>query len=462
MGCGSLTELCDNAPLNSFHKRLAFYSSGGPFLDGYVMGMIGIALVQITPYMNLSVFWEGMLGASTMAGMFLGGFTGGWVTDKYGRQLLYTLDLIALGLCSVLQFWAETPFYLFVIRFLLGVAVGADYPIATALMAEFTPKKYRGPFIGGLVVMWAFGVTVAYVVGSIMLPYSPDAWRWMLASAALPATLFLFMRRHTPESPRWLIKQQRYEEARAVFKLVYNATVPLKTIKSMDVSTKTASVRQLFKSGYGTRMLFIAIFWTCAILPMYSVYAFAPKILAALGLNHDHGTMSSVVTTVIFMFGCLLPLPLINKMGRRSSLLHSFFWSAVALFLLGLFTNASPFLILLLFSVYALATGCSQNLQFVYPNELFPTEIRASAVGLASSLSRIGAAIGTYFVPLSLERLGISGTVWAAAFITAIGYLVSLKMAPETKHCTLEEAACCPEPGASVYLEPSSSASEAR
>ena len=103
-----LTELCDNAQLNRFHKRLVVYSAGGPFLDGYVMGMIGIALVQITPYMGLSLFWEGMVGAGTLVGMFFGGFLGGLFTDKYGRQLLYSIDLIALALFSLAQFWAET------------------------------------------------------------------------------------------------------------------------------------------------------------------------------------------------------------------------------------------------------------------------------------------------------------------------------------------------------------------
>lgn len=445
METGSLAELCDNAPLNSFHKHLAVYSAGGPFLDGYVMGMIGIALVQISPFMQLSLFWEGMIGAATLAGMFLGGFAGGWVTDKYGRQLLYTIDLIALGVCSIAQFWAETPLFLFICRFLLGVAVGADYPIATALLAEFTPKKYRGPFIGMLQAMWFVGASCAYIVGVTLLSCGPEGWRWMLASAVLPSVLFLFMRRNTPESPRWLIHKGRLDEASAVIKQVYNQDVSPDRLKFMSSKTEPVSLKRLFQAGYGTRMFFITIFWTCAVVPLFSVYSFAPKILAALGISGNFGSTGSAIITVIFMIGCIAPLPLINRIGRRSSLLHSFFWSAVALLLLGLFTDCSPYVILTLFSIYALATGSSQNLQFVYPNELFPTEIRASAVGLASSLSRIGAAIGTYLVPLALARLDINVTMMIAAGITALGFLVSWKMAPETRHCSLEDAAFCEE-----------------
>ncbi|MCJ2165478.1 MULTISPECIES: MFS transporter [unclassified Pseudodesulfovibrio] len=440
-----LTELCDNSPLNSFHKHLAVYSAGGPFLDGYVMGMIGIALVQITPFMQLSLFWEGMIGAATLAGMFLGGFAGGWFTDKYGRQVLYTIDLIALGVFSLAQFWVDGPLFLFILRFLLGMAIGADYPIATALLAEFTPKRFRGPFIGTLQAMWFVGASCAYIVGDIMLGYGPEAWRWMLASAVLPSVLFLFMRRNTPESPRWLIQKGRYSQARAVLKRVYDQDIPIELMQRVSMTSKPVSIRRLFQSGYGTRMLFITIFWTCAIVPLFAVYSFAPKIMAALGLAGSLGHTGAAILTVIFMIGCIVPLPLVNTIGRRSLLLHSFFWSGVALLLLGVFTDRSPYLILALFAIYALATGGSQNLQFIYPNELFPTEIRASAVGLASSLSRIGAAIGTYLVPLALARLDIKVTMMIAAGITFLGYVVSLKMAPETRDCSLEEAACCEE-----------------
>ena len=107
MSCTSLVEMFDSAPLNNFHKRLAIYSSGGPLLDGYVLSIIGIALVQATPYLGLSLFWEGMIGASALIGIFLGGFVGGWFTDKFGRQVLYTLDLVAIGVFSLAQFWVE-------------------------------------------------------------------------------------------------------------------------------------------------------------------------------------------------------------------------------------------------------------------------------------------------------------------------------------------------------------------
>ena len=443
MSTQSLTESFDQAPLNSFHKRLVVYSSGGPFLDGYVLSIIGMALVQATPQLQLDLFWEGLIGASALIGVFLGGFVGGWFTDKYGRQILYTIDLIAIGVFSLTQFWVDSAMALFVMRLFIGIAVGADYPIATALLAEFAPRKYRGPFIGFLLVMWFVGAAVGYIVGDLLLRTEhADAWRWMLASAALPTAVFLFLRRNTPESPRWLVQMGRLTEAKAVLKLVYNRDVSVEELQTMAPTAKPAGVSALFKAGYGGRMLFVTIFWTCAIVPLFAVYAFGPKIMAALGLAGTLGNLGAAAITVLFMIGCLPPLFIINKKGRRFLLLNSFFWSGIALLMLGLFPNSPQIIILLLFSGYALATGGSQTLQFVYPNELFPTEIRASAVGLASSLSRIGAAIGTYLVPFALVHLGIGPTMLVAAVVTLIGFAVSWKMAPETKNCSLEDAAC--------------------
>src|SRR5689334_18080134 len=91
-----MTHLLDDAPLSSFHKKLALVASGGPFLDGYILSIIGVALVQITPYMDLSVNEQGLVGASALIGIFFGAFLGGRLTDKFGRRLLFTVDLIAI------------------------------------------------------------------------------------------------------------------------------------------------------------------------------------------------------------------------------------------------------------------------------------------------------------------------------------------------------------------------------
>jgi putative MFS transporter len=430
----------EDAPLNKFHRRLTFYSGGGPFLDGYILSIIGVALVQATPELGLSPSWQGLIGASALIGIFFGGFLGGWLTDKFGRQVLYTLDLILIIVCSVAQLWLQSALALFILRLLIGVAVGADYPIATALLAEFTPRRYRGPLLGGLIAIWFAGAAVAYLIGELLLHSGPDGWRWMLASAALPATVFVIMRHGTPESPRWLSQKGRHAEADAVIRQVYG-----KDIKSYLIPTRNEDERlnawALFHSGYGARLFFVTVFWTCSIIPLFAVYAFGPMILGALGLGGAMEHLGSAFITALFLAGCLVALFIVNKLGRRRLMLHSFLWSGIALLLLGVSSGGSPIVILSLFSAYALFIGGTQVLTWIYPNELFPTEIRGTAVGLASSLSRIGAAIGTYLVPFSIDALGIGTTMLVAAGITLLGFAVSLRLAPETGSLGLDQCA---------------------
>jgi putative MFS transporter len=434
-------HVLDDAPLSGFHKRLALYSSGGPFLDGYVLSIIGVALVQLTPQLGLSGTVEGLVGASALIGIFLGAFVGGWLTDRFGRQLLFTIDLIAIIVFSVAQFFVDGAFLLIMLRLLIGMAVGADYPIATSLLAEFSPRRWRGPLLGAFVCMWFVGAAVAYLVGELLMQYD-EGWRWMLASAALPALVIVLLRLGTPESPRWLLKQGRVDEANDVLRKVYGPNASVADLP--EEIHENLRVGALIKSGYGKRMAFITIFWTCSIVPLFAVYAFGPKILGALGLTGDLDNYGSVLITTMFCLGCVASLFLVDRIGRRRLIIHSFVWAGLALLVLGLFPTAAASFVLVFFAAYAVLIGGTQILQWIYPNELFPTEVRGSAVGLASSLSRIGAAIGTYLVPQALEHLGIGTTMIVAAVITLVGAAVSLAWAPETRGLTLGESSALP------------------
>ncbi len=437
----SNTISVEDVPLNRFHRLLTVRSGGGSFVDGYVLSIIGIAMTKVSPALGLSAFWEGMIAASALIGIFFGGFIGGALTDRLGRRLLYFVGPTLFIVCSLAQYWVQSGEMLFALRFLNGVAVGIEYPVATAFLVEFLPKKNRGPCLATLTILWFAGAATAYLVGEAILNFGgPESWRLTLASTAVIGAVLFLVRLGTPESPRWLIGKGRQSEAEVIIRRVYGPDFGLQNLPT-QAESKNLSFVNLLHSGYGKRMAFVTIFWTCSVIPVFAVYAFAPKVLEALHLSGGWASYGSIAITLLFVVGCIIATRLVNTLGRRKLLLQSFLWSGLALLLLGLLRDGPSMIILLMFGTYALFIGGAQVLQLVYPNEIFPTEIRAGAVGVGTSLSRIGAAVGTWLVPVSLQTLGIGSTMYIAAAITFVGLIVSWFLAPETNARSLEDAA---------------------
>ena len=431
----------EDAPLNSFHQRLTVAVGGASLMDGYILSIIGVALVQMTAQLQLSNFWQGMIATSALLGIFVGGLFSGWLTDKFGRRKVVFVAPIVFLIASTLQFWTDSPLVIFLLRFFIGIAIDIDYSAATSLFVEFVPKKYRGSRLAGFTILWFTGAALAYIFGDMIVRASGEhGWRWALASSILIGVLLLLSRINTSESARWLMTKNRNSEAEAIIQKVYGSNYSLANLPETQ-STQKMSLGEMLRMGYGKRLAFVSIFWTCAVIPVFAVYAFAPKVLSALKLEGDWAAYGSVAITLLFVVGCIGGTKLIDVLGRRKMLIHSFLWSGLALLFLGALADSSEMVVLMLFGAYALFIGGAQVLELVYPNEIFPTALRPYAMGWGVSASRIGAAIGTFLVPVSLESIGIGNTMYIAAAVTFIGLVVSVVWAPETKSKDLAEAA---------------------
>jgi len=432
-------SLIETSPLTPFLRRLTVYSSGGPFLDGYILVIIGVALIQLGPQLALNDFWTGLIGAAALVGLLLGGAVFGYVTDLMGRQLMYKLDLLAIVVLSILQMFVTAAWQLVVLRFLIGIAVGADYPIATSLLAEFAPRRHRGLLLGLLICMWYLGAMAAAVVGYALLKTGPNAWRWMLGSAALPALLLVIGRWSTPESPRWLLNKGRTDEARRVVKSVWGEAAD---VQDLEVPARLETeFAKIFRPGYRQRTLFICLFWTLQVVPLFALYTFGPAILDAFHLGGgDLSVVGYGLINLFFLIGCLPALWAVNALGRRPLIVWSFLFMTIGLGIIAAFPGAPAGVVIAGFLIYAFFSGGPSILDWIYPNELFPTDVRATAVGFATGISRIGAAIGTFSLPHLLKTYGVEPVMLVSTAITAVGLLVCLIWAPETKGMTLRES----------------------
>lgn len=431
----------DDAPLSGFHKRLAVYAAGGPFLDGFILSSIGIALVDAAPQLDLSSAMKGLIGAGALLGMLLGGAASGFLTDRFGRQVMYTLDLGLIALFSVLQAFSTEGWMLLAARFALGAVVAADYPMASSLLTEFTPRKYRGPFLSALVCMFFVGGAAAYFLGDAMLRHlGDDGWRWFLATSAVPALILLLLRLGTPESPRWLISQGREREAQEVLTKVYGPGVTVDDITVKNAPANTTTWRDLLRGRYLGRLGFVVAFYTCSNIPVFAIYTFGPDILGAFGLEGVSDNVGSAFLEFLFLVGVLSALTVINRTGRRRMVIWGSLIAGLALLVLGVVPSAPTLILVTAFTVFAVFNGGPQVLTWVYPNELFPTSVRATAVGLITAVTRIGSAVGVFLVPFSLDHVGIGGTMLIGGAILLFGAAVSVAWAPETTGLDLDEA----------------------
>ncbi|TBL57113.1 MFS transporter, partial [Klebsiella oxytoca] len=158
--------------------------------------------------LQLDTRWIGLLGASTLAGLFIGTSLFGYICDKVGRRKMFLVDIVAIAVISIATMFVSTPIGLLVMRFLIGIVIGADYPISTSMITEFSNKKQRAFAVGFIAAMWYIGATCANLVGYLLYDVQ-DGWRWMLGSAFIPCVIILIGRFDLPESPLWLIRQGR-------------------------------------------------------------------------------------------------------------------------------------------------------------------------------------------------------------------------------------------------------------
>ena len=430
----------EEVPINRFHYKMFAYAAGSTFVDGYVIGIIAVALSLMQRQFEMSVTTVGLVGMATLAGMFVGGMIGGYFTDLIGRKKMFLIDMLILLIVSILQYFIATPVQLVILRFILGIAIGADYPIAGALMAEFAPRKNRGQLLGGLNGFWYIGYAISYVVGYFLLYLGDSSWRWMLSSSAVPVALLLLARLNMPESPRWLASKGREDEAKAIIQKIFGDNV----VMSQDEETEEKSkFLDIFRDGYGKWIFFVSAFWSFSVIPTFAMGTYIPEVIARFGFA-DGTTeyLGSALINIIYLVGLIPILHLIEKYGRRPTLIVPFFVASIALFLLGIASNYNlPFgVILFLFVLYGAFNTAMGAHQWVYPNELFPTRIRGTAMGFMTGFTRIVSAISTFLFPIILESFGLGVTMYLCSGIMFLGFLVSYIMAPETKGMSLAEA----------------------
>ncbi len=410
------------------------------FIDGFVFASVASALAgsAMTRDIGVTSTWSQLISSSTLIGTFFGGLLLGYVTDRLGRRPMFTIDLSVFLGCAVLMLFVGQAWELFVLGLVMGLAVGADYSIGSPLLSEFAPSAKRGNYLGILEILWNVGYVVAYLLGYLINTNWPGLWHITLAASIVPAVACLLVRHGLPESPRWLISKGRSQEAAAIVEKDLNST-----LEAEDIGAEQAEETRyglLFSPEYLGRTVFVCTFWICIVLPYFALTFFQPTVLTAIGLGSS-ALAGALLGTVIALIGAATGWYLVDRVGRRQILIGPMFGCALTLFLVSLGHLLPVWLATICFFGYLFSYGIMSILPGIYPDEVFPTSIRTSGVGLASAASRIGAALGTFLLPVSLRHLGLGWSMGFMGLVSLIGGLSALWWAPETNGLHLTEAA---------------------
>jgi putative MFS transporter len=412
-----------------FLRRMTFACAWGEGLDGFDLGVISVTLPAITAALGLDPVLAGLIGASSLIGIFIGAPLAGWLTDRFGRKRVFTVDVLAFIVLGLLQAFVADGWQLFVVRVLLGIAIGAEYSIGAAMLAEFAPSKDRGRRLSGLLVSWYGGYLIAVVAAYVLLAAGAN-WRWVLVTSALPAVVTAIARIGFPESPRWLLGKGREDEARAVVRAHLGGDEYFRREQYSAEQQRPGGYRVLFAPGNRGRLAFISLFWACNVAPYFAIFTFAPTVLKSLQLSNE--AAGTITVNAMAAIGAIVGMLTIERLGRRRQLIPPFWIMAVALGVVGVWGSAPGVVVVLCFAVFSFMNALQGNLTAVYPIEILPTEVRSTGVGFAAACSRVGAAAGTFLLPVGISSIGIGACMLIAAAICVVGAVLSQFMAPET------------------------------
>lgn len=420
-----------------FMWRMIGVLTGGMLLDGYILGIIGPVTGSMQAEMGLSTFDLGLVASMALFGILIGSPLGGWAADKWGRKPLFMIDMALFVVASFMQFFINSLEMLILVRLLMGIAIGAEYSVGWPMMSEFAPARLRGRLMGTVNLAWFGGFMIGYTTGYVMNLPEPTPWRIIVGTSTLIAAVLFVARIGLPESPRWLWSKGRKEEARAIAAKYLESAEDMADMERTEI--RQGKFSELFSPQYIRQTIFVSWFWFCNVLPYFAIATFADSVLAQYGLAG--GLAGGVGLSMVAVIGVAVTLMLVDKAGRRVLTVPPQWIMVVVFLVIGLWSGAPAPVVLGLFLVFSFLNAMNGVLTSIYPGEVFPTEVRGIGTGFAAAVSRVGAGLGTFLLPMGIEAFGISAAMLFAAVVVFSGAVVSQMWAPETKGKSLSETA---------------------
>jgi putative MFS transporter len=403
------------------------------FLTGYIApGLIRSGLLSTTTQGFFGFSGIGAFVAATFAGLFVGTFFLGFLADRFGRRAIFTYALLGYTAASAIMACQTSSEGLLLWRFLAGIGIGVEIITIDSYITELVPSRMRGrAFAVNQSIMFVAVPVVAFLAWWLvpLAPYGVEGWRWVVLIGAAASMIVWVVRLFLPESPLWLARHGRNDEALRIMATLEAASGGAGSRPLMSSAHKaaqsTARVRfaDLFRPPYLSLVILFMVFNLCQAFGFYGFANWVPTLLVEKGINVTKSLQYAFIVAFAYPIAPLLAASFADKFERRWIIAGA----CIAIIAFGMaFAQLTEPALLIVCGV--LLTACNTTMSYAYhayQTEVFPTQIRAQASGLVYSMSRLSATFSGFIVAYMLKEAGVTGVF---GLITAAMLIVVIAM----------------------------------
>jgi putative MFS transporter len=425
--------------------RIFLIGGLGFMFDAWDVTLNGILIPLLSTHWALAPGEAAWIGTANLIGMALGAFAWGTIADTIGRRKAFTATLLIFSLFTVLGALSPDFAWFCVFRFMAGFGLGGCIPVDYALVGEFTPRKQRGRVLTAMDGWWPVGAALCGFVSAGLIALFAD-WRLTMLVMVLPALLVFWVRRSVPESPLFLIRKGRREEAAKVIDDLVLATGAEQRAYSLpdaqaaprlSAGSAWQQLRLIWQFNWKITTAAWALFFSI-LLVYYLSLTWMPRILIGAGFEEYKAFLTTAGMAAVGLLGVVVAAVLVEQVGRKWILVITGPLSALILVIVAFVVDIPSAAVFWLLA-FGFVVQVAIPVLYAYVSELYPTELRGSGFGWASTFSRMGAGLGplifaSYFWP----ELGLASSFALAGGLVVLAVLWMVFFSPETKQRRLE------------------------
>lgn len=433
-----LVSRVQRLPIGKFHYTLLWVVGLGWMFDAMDTGIIAFIMATLVKDWGLLPSQSGLIVSIGFVGMAIGAVFSGGLADKFGRRTVFAATLVTYSIATALCAFAPNLTWLLVFRFIVGLGLGGQLPVAVTLVSEYVPAHVRGRFIVLLESFWGLGWLVAALVSYFLIP--KFGWHAAFLVGGLPALYIFIILKKVPESIPYLINRGRIEEAHALVQKL-EKQCGVEVIEKIEVQPVAAqhniSFRQLWSGGFAKRSLMLWLIWFGIVYSYYGIFTWLPSLLVKQGYSIVQSFEYVLIMILAQLPGYVAAAWLVEKLGRKVTLAGFIGMCAVSAYFFGQASTVGMIMFWgCLMSFFNLGAW---GVLYTYTPEQYPANIRAFGSGWASAIGRLGGIVA----PMVVTHMMVMNNGFSHVFIMFTAVLIAvalviLILGEETKGKTLE------------------------